>query len=187
MFDEMQGGESEWGNKKIWRAASPPLVSTMHPLDRTPDRSITRSIARSNVQISNYGYSGELFWGSNFELLACIIFISPVSEFRFTFKKNYDRTCLLFWGIRFMFDEMQGGESEWGSKKIWRAASFPLVSTMNTLFTIAYVKRNKQGKRVLAGTQDVTANTKQNMVSRVGKRGILVWGEAGEASPSAWR
>ena len=53
----------------------------------------------SGVRISNYEYFGELFGGSNFELLACIIFISPVSEFRITFQKNCDRTFLLFQGV----------------------------------------------------------------------------------------
>ena len=68
-------------------------------------RSIARSLARSiariiwGVRISNYGYSGELFGGSNFDSLACIIFIWLVSEFRITFQKNYDRTFLLFQGV----------------------------------------------------------------------------------------
>ena len=43
-------------------------------LDRSNDRSLDRSLARSLARIisggriSNYGYSGELFAGSNFEL-----------------------------------------------------------------------------------------------------------------------
>ena len=41
----------------------------------------------------------ELIGGSNFELLAYTIFISPVSEIRITFQKNYDRTFLLFQGV----------------------------------------------------------------------------------------
>ena len=67
--------------------------------------SIARSIARSlagiisNVRILNEGYSWELIGGSNFELLACIRFISPVSECRITFSKNYERAYLLFQGV----------------------------------------------------------------------------------------
>ena len=79
-------------------------------LDRSIARSITRSIARSlprslarskysGVRISNNEDSGELFGESNFELLAFVIFISPVSEFRITFHKNYKRTLSLFQGV----------------------------------------------------------------------------------------
>ena len=75
--------------------------SLARSLDRSFARSLARSLVRiiSGVRISNYGLSEELIGGSNFELLACIIFISPVCEVPITFQKNYDRTSLLFHGV----------------------------------------------------------------------------------------
>ena len=102
-------------DRSLARSIARPLARSMarsiarsipRSIDRSLDRSLARSLDRSLVRIilgvrtSNYGYSGESFGGSNSELLACIIFISPVSEFRITFQKNYDRTFLLFQGVR---------------------------------------------------------------------------------------
>ena len=95
-------------NKNVrWRTfwKNHDLKFFLDPADDYPGRSLDRSLVRfiSEVRISNYEYSGELFGGSNSELLACIIFISPVSEFRITFQKNYDRTFLLFQGVSAWF------------------------------------------------------------------------------------
>ena len=85
--------------RSIARSLARSLAHSIAPsLARSLDRSLTRSII-FGVQIPNYGYSGEIFGGSNSELMACIIFISPVSKFRITFQKNGDRTFLLFQGV----------------------------------------------------------------------------------------
>ena len=96
--------------RSLARSLRPIARSNARSLDRSIARSIARSLARSldrslaqiisGVRISNYEYCGKSFVGSNFRVLVCIIFISPVSEFRITFQKNYERTFLLFQGVR---------------------------------------------------------------------------------------
>ena len=76
-----------------WRRLSSRCFRRRRPL-------LARSLPRiiSGVLISNYEYSGELFGGSNFELLACI-FVLPSPNFELPFKRNYERTFLLFQGV----------------------------------------------------------------------------------------
>ena len=66
------------------------LVPSLRPIDRSIAHSLDRSLVRiiSGVRISHYGLSGKLFRGSNFELLACIVFMLPVSECRIPFQKK---------------------------------------------------------------------------------------------------
>ena len=95
------------------RSLDPSLVRSLdHSIARSIARwlapSIARSIAHSHAwslesfrgfEIRTMDFLGNYCGGSNVELLACVMFISPVSEFRNTFQKNYDRSLSLFQGV----------------------------------------------------------------------------------------
>ena len=102
-FEQSYNMHQSASQKPLWSPRYD-LFAIAQSLGRSVAWSLNRSLARftrsiyCGVRISKYRFSGELFWGSNSELLACIIFICPSPNFELLFK-TYDRTCLLFQGV----------------------------------------------------------------------------------------